>query len=81
MTPFEYKVLEFIKRRTDREDVNFEYPTIVAISAWFANPDTRHAVWGLEAAKFIEPSRHRKPRAPKRYLITEAGRNVLRKVA
>jgi hypothetical protein len=81
MTPFEYRVLEFIKRRTDREDASFEHPTIVAIGAWFKNPDARHAVWALEAEKLIEPLRHRRPRAPKKYLITEAGRNILRQAA
>lgn len=78
MTPFEMKVLEFIKRRTDREDVNFEYPTVVAIFAWFKHPGARHAVTALEMENLIEPCRHRKPRGMKKYLITEAGRNVLR---
>ena len=78
MSPIEYKVLEFVRKRTDRDDVDFGPPTVRDMRKWINHPDAASCLYGLEINKYVEVSGIKKPRSMKRYLITEAGRNLLR---
>ena len=78
MTTLERQILEMI---WDRTEMCSRHPTRIDIEKKLCNVETRHVVFALEGQGLIAPHKIRKPHAHKRYVITEAGKNLMRQVA
>lgn len=74
----ERQLLQFIAQRGDMLMI---YPTTRDIFKQFPHDDVRHDLHALHIRGLVMLLPFRKWKGPKRYQITQAGRELLRKVA